>query len=161
MVDGAQKMARILPDVTGQHRRFFSRVNIHQGDDRSSDHMVQGLVGHDPNRVPPTVSAENIFLQSVQCLHHAADFGQDVGPEEAIDEADRTTQVASDQTQQLLRGESVSPDAKIHANDEDGVVEPRQEVVQVVVGETELRHSVLELLVDGCQLLVRGLHLFP
>ena len=159
MVDRAQEFCRVLPDVAQEGLGPFRDIDVGERDDRASNGVIQRLVGHDAKRVPALIPAEHLIIRGNQGLDHAGDLGRHLDPAEPVQERDRPPQIGRHQIQQALGGRGVAPDPKIHAHDDDGVVDPGQHVVEVVVGLTQLRHSILQLLVHRRELFVGGLHL--
>ncbi len=72
---------------------------------------------------------------------------------------ERPTYVAGDEAQELLGGSRKAANAQVRPDDDDHPARGGHDVLQVVVGDAELRHAGLELVVDGGKLLVRRLQL--
>src|SRR2546428_551143 len=141
-------------------RVLFDRVDIDEGDDGALDVVFGGAVGADAQRVPPSRSVLHIALERLHALQHSGQNDVEIGHVHVeLDVGQRPADVGGDQVEHRLRHRREAPDPQIRAEHDDRHLHAGEQVHQVVVAPPQLGIAVLQLFVDGRQLLVARLHL--
>src|SRR5690606_31595407 len=129
-------------------------------DDREHDTIggALGLVRQDTQEQPVAVEIPNLSLDTGTMLEHLLEVLENSWVVEAMGEAgDRAPHVSCEQVKELGDGGRELADAEVLIEEYRPDVGRSEQVVHVVGELGELRNLVLELCIDGVELLVDGL----